>query len=93
MTRGVDGPDVLVFAEGPADGDSTPLRSLGLGPREAEVLFLTSRGLRNAEIAASLAVSVSTVKRHLERIYVKLGVHNRTEAAARALEVFATRSR
>ncbi len=91
MTRGVDGPDVLVFAEGPADDDSTPLQSLGLGPREAEVLFLTSRGLRNAEIAASLAVSLSTVKRHLEHIYLKLGVHNRTEAAARAFEVFATR--
>jgi DNA-binding NarL/FixJ family response regulator len=53
-----------------------------LSPREAEVLELASRGLKNSEVAAGLNVSVHAVKFHLAAIYRKLGVANRTEAAS-----------
>lgn len=61
------------------------LRSLGLTPREAEVLTWVAKGKSNAEIAELEYVSVRTVKKHLERIYEKLGVRSRTEAAVIAL--------
>lgn len=61
------------------------LAGLGLSRREAQVLRLVARGADNDAIAAELAITPSTVRKHLERIYGKLGVHSRTEAAARAL--------
>jgi DNA-binding CsgD family transcriptional regulator len=61
------------------------LRGLGLSRREAEVLQLVAMGKKNAEIAAELGLAVATVRKHLERIYPKLGVNNRAAAAARAL--------
>ena len=42
-------------------------------------------GKDNADIAHELGVAVGTVRKHLERIYPKLGVHSRAAAAARAL--------
>ena len=56
--------------------------TLGLSPREAEILALVSQGLRNPQIAARLSVTVHTVKFHLAAIYRKLSVTNRTEATA-----------
>jgi DNA-binding NarL/FixJ family response regulator len=53
-----------------------------LSRRETEVLDLVGRGLTNAEIAEQLTVAETTVKRHLASIFVKLGVHSRTEAVA-----------
>jgi DNA-binding NarL/FixJ family response regulator len=53
----------------------------GLSVRELEILELVSRGSSNAQIARALWVSVQTVKFHLSRIYKKLGVSSRTEAA------------
>jgi DNA-binding NarL/FixJ family response regulator len=53
-----------------------------LSPREGEVLQLVARGLTNPEIAAQLNVSENTVRFHLKNIFDKLGVTNRTEAAA-----------
>ena len=50
--------------------------------REAEVLAMTSRGFTNEQVGARLAVTVHAVKFHLASIYRKLGVTNRTEAAA-----------
>ena len=50
--------------------------------RELEILALVSEGLTNAQIAHRLRVSDNTVKFHLQNIYLKLGVRNRTEAAA-----------
>jgi DNA-binding NarL/FixJ family response regulator len=51
-----------------------------LTPREAEVLGLISRGLRNREIAERLYVTERTVKFHVGSILAKLGAHNRTDA-------------
>ncbi len=65
------------------------LEQLGLTPREAEVLFWVARGKTNDEIATVLGIGLSTVKKHLESTYVKLGVENRTAAAALALEKLA----
>jgi DNA-binding NarL/FixJ family response regulator len=53
-----------------------------LTPREREVLDLVAEGRTNAEIAESLWVSRGTVRKHLDNIYAKLGVHTRTAAAA-----------
>jgi DNA-binding CsgD family transcriptional regulator len=55
----------------------------GLTPREREVLRLVAEGLTNAEIARKLWVAPSTVRKHLEQAYSKLGVHSRTAAVAR----------
>ena len=57
-----------------------------LTTREAEVLFWVARGKTNDEIATVLGIGLTTVKKHLESTYAKLGVENRTTAAAMALE-------
>ena len=51
-----------------------------LTPRESEVLQLVARGRTNAEIAQDLFISVNTVKRHLNNIFMKLGVTTRIQA-------------
>lgn len=66
------------------------LEALGLTPREAEVLFWVARGKTNDEIATVLGIGLTTVKKHLESTYAKLGVENRTTAAAMALECMGT---
>jgi len=55
--------------------------------REREVLFWIGRGKSNAEIGAILGISAATVGKHLEHIYPKLGVENRTAAASFASEL------
>jgi len=55
---------------------------LGLTMREAEVLSWLSKGKTNRDIAQILGLSPRTVDKHLEQIYAKLGVENRTAAAA-----------
>ncbi len=62
------------------------LQSLGLTPREAEILFWVSQGKTNPEVCTILEMKLFTVKKHLENIYAKLGVENRTAASAMALE-------
>jgi ATP/maltotriose-dependent transcriptional regulator MalT len=57
------------------------LEGLGLTPREAEVLFWVTQGKTNEDVTQILSVSISAVKKHLIRIYDKLGVENRTAAA------------
>jgi DNA-binding NarL/FixJ family response regulator len=86
-------PDELVAAaasgrKAKRAGEAKPeeLESLGLTPREAEVLFWVARGKTNDEIATVLGIGLTTVKKHLESTYSKLGVENRTTAAAMALE-------
>lgn len=53
-----------------------------LTERERQVLERVAAGERNAEIAASLGISPLTVRKHLENVFAKLGVENRTAAAA-----------
>lgn len=53
-----------------------------LSAREWEVLEHLAQGLTNAQIAEAMIVSENTVKFHLQNIFQKLGVNNRTEAAA-----------
>jgi DNA-binding NarL/FixJ family response regulator len=56
-----------------------------LTPREQEILDLVAEGRTNAEIAETLWLAPGTVRRHLENVFAKLGVHTRTAAAAFAL--------
>jgi LuxR family maltose regulon positive regulatory protein len=55
-----------------------------LSERELEVLQLITEGISNQEISSRLYLSVNTIKSHTRNIYGKLGVNNRTQAAARA---------
>lgn len=57
-------------------------KELGLTSREGEVLSWLSKGKTNRDIAQILELSPRTVDKHLEQIYAKLGVENRTAAAA-----------
>jgi DNA-binding NarL/FixJ family response regulator len=56
--------------------------TLGLTPREAEVLTLVARGYTNREIATTLVISVKTASVHVSHILRKLDAPNRREAAA-----------
>lgn len=76
--------DTLILKERPAAAD---LAGLGLSRRESEVLLWITRGKSNEEVSLILGTSLGTVKKHLEHIFQKLGVENRTAAAAKALAV------
>ena len=56
-----------------------------LSSREREVLACLAQGLSNREIAATLSVTLATVKSHLVRVYAKLEAGNRNEALGRAV--------
>ena len=60
--------------------------SLQLTPREAEVLLWISRGKSNRDIAVILGAKTGTICKHVEHIFGKLNVENRTTAAVIALE-------
>jgi DNA-binding CsgD family transcriptional regulator len=78
--RGVRG-----LARGPRP--ATRANPANLTPRELEVLALVAEGLRNAEIARRLFVSVKTVDHHVSAILAKLGVRTRGEAARAAIRL------
>ena len=63
-------------------GPSLP-RALELSAREREILANLAHGSTNHDIAEALAISLFTVKNHMKRIFRKIGVSNRTQAAAR----------
>lgn len=66
-------------------GEAKHRRDVHLSSREWEVLRLVAAGRSNAEIAAVLVVSVATVRKHVEHIRERLGVHTRAAAVAAAM--------
>lgn len=70
------------FAATTTAKELAPAPFVPLTDREEEVLIATARGLSNAEIAAELFISLSTVKTHLSSLTDKLGARNRVELAA-----------
>lgn len=60
--------------------DQAKLASLGITPRELEILELIAEGLSNREIAERVNVSENTVKTHSSRVFDKLGARRRTQA-------------
>ncbi|MGO9400789.1 MAG: response regulator [Xanthobacteraceae bacterium] len=88
------GPDehLLRLIEGKIGDDRALLKQkLMVTEREAEVLLWIARGKSNRDIAEILELSPRTVNKHLEQIYAKLGVENRTSAAALAVRTIGAR--
>src|SRR5690606_15287769 len=83
-----EGGHLLRLQEGSTTAPDARLREqLNLTARESEVLLWISNGKTNREIAEILDMSPRTVNKHLEQIFRKLGVENRTAAARAALNV------
>ncbi len=76
---------VLLLSESAAAEENIDGLCLGLTRREAEVLAWVTRGKANSDVSRILGISPRTVQKHLEHIFQKLGVENRTAAAAKAL--------
>jgi DNA-binding CsgD family transcriptional regulator len=76
---------ILIFQE-QTRSLSTSLELLGLTKREIDVLLCIMQGKDNKAIALILAISIGTVRKHLENIYRKLNVQSRTAAISRVLE-------
>jgi DNA-binding NarL/FixJ family response regulator len=79
------GPNEFLLRLAKDSSANTPAQfssELGLTTREGEVLSWLSKGKTNRDIAQILGLSPRTVDKHLEQIYAKLGVENRTAAAA-----------
>ena len=60
------------------------IRSLGLSPRECEILALLASGPSNKEMGRALAISPNTIKTHVARVYEKLEVARRVQAIEKA---------
>jgi DNA-binding NarL/FixJ family response regulator len=77
---------LLRLLEGELENENLVLkRKLQLTQRESEVLMWIARGKSNRDIAEILSLSPRTVNKHLEQIFVKLGVENRAAAAGAAV--------
>lgn len=89
---GVVAPEVTrrllhAFANAPEQPAAQPSRVVdGLTPREVDVLSSLGRGLPNAQIAAELSISVTTVKTHVSSVLAKLDLESRMQAAIYARE-------
>ncbi len=87
---GAIGPDEYLFrltANNRRSDDETLRQSFALTQRESEVLLWIAKGKANRDIGEILGLSARTVNKHLEQIYVKLGVENRASAAVKAAHV------
>jgi DNA-binding NarL/FixJ family response regulator len=71
----------------PDFSSSAPLLKLGLTPRAAEALLWLAQGKTNSDIASILGITESTVKKHVQEMFEKLGVESRGAATVCALEV------
>jgi DNA-binding NarL/FixJ family response regulator len=71
----------------PNYGATGVLERLGLTPREAEVASWVAQGKSNFEIATILGATESTIKKHLQNAFLKLGTENRNALTIRVLEV------
>jgi DNA-binding NarL/FixJ family response regulator len=82
-----EGGDWLIVMQETSDASvlEAIAHAFGLTAREAEVLYWVAKGKINRDIGDILGASPATVKKHLERIYAKLGVETRTAAAAMAI--------
>ncbi len=67
--------------------DPAKLKTLGISPREFEVLQLISEGFSNQEISEKLFISLSTVKTHSANLFMKLDASRRTQAVQKAREL------
>jgi DNA-binding NarL/FixJ family response regulator len=70
----------------PDFSSAAPLLQLGLTPRAAEALLWLAQGKTNSDIATILGITESTVKKHVQEMFEKLGVETRGAATVRALE-------
>ncbi|MEZ2130594.1 MULTISPECIES: response regulator [unclassified Sinorhizobium] len=87
---GIIGPEEYLFRLAASDRRSNEdaLRQhFALTQRESEVLLWIAKGKANRDIGEILGLSARTVNKHLEQIYVKLGVENRASAAVKAAQV------
>jgi DNA-binding CsgD family transcriptional regulator len=82
VIREVEVPAPVAFVR-----DEARVASLGLTPRELEILQLIADGLSNREIADRVHVSENTVKTHSSRVFDKLGARRRTQAVQRGKEL------
>ena len=82
---GTDNGHCVVAVDARTGNQPPPLAAANLTGREQEILAMLSASKDNSRIAAELGVSVRTVHKHLEHIYAKLDVGDRTSAAARWL--------
>lgn len=73
LTRSVEGMEAVALQQ-----------AYGLTPREADVLLWTARGKSNKDMSEILNISARTVNKHLEQIFIKMGVENRASAASAA---------
>jgi two-component system, NarL family, response regulator LiaR len=79
--------EVMVPAPANFVRDEAKVESLGITPRELEILELIASGLSNREIAERVFVSENTVKTHSSRVFDKLGARRRTQAVQRGKEL------
>jgi len=79
--------EVLVPAPVNFVRDQVKLETLGITPRELQVLELMAAGFSNKEIASQANVSENTIKTHSSRVFDKLGARRRTQAVQRAKEL------
>ncbi len=85
--RAADRFSLRIVINSPRMAAASLQKSLCVTQRESEVLFWLANGKSNKEIAEILGMGVRTVNKHLEQMFPKLGVENRTAAAGMALRI------